>query len=226
MYDVTKYSRDHPGGAEALIEVGGTDATSAYEDVGHSEDAREIMHQYLVGSLAHAADSPKPTAKPKVQLVRRGVSKEQPKKSALSGLTPQLELAAFAVGTIAVVFIARTVGMSTGLNNKIQSGIKSTSGAVNHGGFVSGFLWATTACAALGIMGYRFLSKAMSFDDQFAPYSYPAHMHASTIVRSTNRPAGVLMPQVSSIMMWHARSELTDSLGIPKVSLDPARRAF
>ena len=33
---------DHssPGGADALLEVAGTDATSAYEDVGHSEDAR------------------------------------------------------------------------------------------------------------------------------------------------------------------------------------------
>lgn len=200
MYDVTKYARDHPGGAEALIEVAGTDATSAYEDVGHSEDAREIMHQFLVGSLAEGAGSPKTTAKPKVQLVRRGVSKEQPKKSALSGLAPQLELAAFAVGTIAVVFIARTAGISTGLGSKIQSGAKSTSAAVGHGGFVSGFLWATTACAALGIMGYRYLSKAMAFDDN-APGNFPAHMHASTIVRSTNRPAGVLMPQVSDTLV-------------------------
>lgn len=38
VYDVREYARDHPGGAEALVEVAGTDATSAYEDVGHSED--------------------------------------------------------------------------------------------------------------------------------------------------------------------------------------------
>ncbi|KAF2170639.1 hypothetical protein M409DRAFT_64304 [Zasmidium cellare ATCC 36951] len=207
VYDVTKYARDHPGGAEALIEVGGTDSTSAYEDVGHSEDAREIMHQFLVGSLAEAADSQTPTAKPKVQLVRRGVSNEQPKKSALSGLTPQIELAAVAVGTIAVVFIARTVGLPS--SNKSHAGSKSASGAESHGGFVSGFLWATTVCAAMGAVGYRYISKAMSFDKQFAPSSFPAHMHASKLVRSTNRPAGVLMPQEYQKFPLIRRDELS-----------------
>lgn len=43
VYDVTEYARDHPGGADTLIEVAGMDATSAYEDVGHSQDANEIM---------------------------------------------------------------------------------------------------------------------------------------------------------------------------------------
>lgn len=210
------------GGAEALIEVAGKDATSAYEDVGHSEDAREIMHQFLVGSLTEAAGSPKATAKPKVQLVRRGVSKEQPKKRAISGLVPQLEFGALAVGAIAVVFIARTAGVSTGLGSKTQSGGKSKSAAVGHGGFVSGFLWATTACAALSIMGHRYLSKAMSFDDN-APGNFPAHMHASTIVRSTNRPAGVLMPQVSGAMARQAKRNLTVLSGIPKIPTDPAR---
>lgn len=33
VYNVTEYSRDHPGGPDALLEVAGTDATSAYEDV-------------------------------------------------------------------------------------------------------------------------------------------------------------------------------------------------
>jgi len=33
VYNVTEYSRDHPGGPDALMEVAGTDATSAYEDV-------------------------------------------------------------------------------------------------------------------------------------------------------------------------------------------------
>lgn len=33
VYNVTEYMRDHPGGPDALLEVAGTDATSAYEDV-------------------------------------------------------------------------------------------------------------------------------------------------------------------------------------------------
>jgi cytochrome b involved in lipid metabolism len=33
VYNVTEYARDHPGGPDTLMEVAGTDATSAYEDV-------------------------------------------------------------------------------------------------------------------------------------------------------------------------------------------------
>lgn len=42
---------EHPGGEEVLIENGGDDATGAFEDVGHSEDARLMLDKYLVGTL-------------------------------------------------------------------------------------------------------------------------------------------------------------------------------
>ncbi|KAH0342558.1 cytochrome b5 reductase-like protein, partial [Aureobasidium melanogenum] len=51
VYDVTKYLEDHPGGAPSLQEVAGQDATAAFEDVGHSSDARETMGQFIVGKL-------------------------------------------------------------------------------------------------------------------------------------------------------------------------------
>ena len=41
----------HPGGEEVLLEQGGGYATEAFEDVGHSTDARELMKQYEVGEL-------------------------------------------------------------------------------------------------------------------------------------------------------------------------------
>ena len=34
VYDVTKFLNTHPGGSEILLEVAGTDATDAFEDVG------------------------------------------------------------------------------------------------------------------------------------------------------------------------------------------------
>ncbi len=34
-----------------LLDVGGEDATEAFEDVGHSDEAREILDGLLVGSL-------------------------------------------------------------------------------------------------------------------------------------------------------------------------------
>jgi len=51
IYDVTKFLEEHPGGEEVLIEQAGRDATEAFEDVGHSSDARELMKQYKIGEL-------------------------------------------------------------------------------------------------------------------------------------------------------------------------------
>jgi Cytochrome b5-like Heme/Steroid binding domain len=39
------------GGEEVLLDVGGQDATEAFEDVGHSDEAREILEGLKVGKL-------------------------------------------------------------------------------------------------------------------------------------------------------------------------------
>jgi hypothetical protein len=47
-------NRLHPtyrGGEEVLLDVGGQDATEAFEDVGHSDEAREILDGLIVGKL-------------------------------------------------------------------------------------------------------------------------------------------------------------------------------
>ena len=49
---MTKYLEDHPGGPDILLEVAGTDATEAFEDIGHSDDAREAMEHLYIGDLA------------------------------------------------------------------------------------------------------------------------------------------------------------------------------
>lgn len=41
----------HSGGEEVMLDVGGQDATEAFEDVGHSDEAREILVGMLVGTL-------------------------------------------------------------------------------------------------------------------------------------------------------------------------------
>ncbi|XP_040568699.1 cytochrome b5 [Lepeophtheirus salmonis] len=52
VYDVSNFLDEHPGGEEVLIENGGMDSTEAFEDVGHSSDAREMMKDYLIGELS------------------------------------------------------------------------------------------------------------------------------------------------------------------------------
>ncbi|KAK7114095.1 cytochrome b5-like [Littorina saxatilis] len=51
VYDVTKFLDEHPGGEEVLLEQAGGDSTEAFEDVGHSTDARDLMKDYLIGDL-------------------------------------------------------------------------------------------------------------------------------------------------------------------------------
>lgn len=51
VYDVTSFMDEHPGGDEVLLAVTGKDATNDFEDIGHSESAREMMEKYLIGEI-------------------------------------------------------------------------------------------------------------------------------------------------------------------------------
>ena len=50
-FSYSKNFFQHPGGEEVLKEQHGKDATNAFEDVGHSNDAREQMIAYEIGQL-------------------------------------------------------------------------------------------------------------------------------------------------------------------------------
>lgn len=51
VYDITKFLNEHPGGSEVIMEVAGQDGSEGFEDVGHSEDARDMLKEYLIGEL-------------------------------------------------------------------------------------------------------------------------------------------------------------------------------
>jgi len=46
------------------MDVGGVDATDSFEDVGHSDEAREILAGLLVGKLKRTPGDPKPKLSP------------------------------------------------------------------------------------------------------------------------------------------------------------------
>jgi cytochrome b involved in lipid metabolism len=52
VYDVTKFMDDHPGGEEVLLEQAGGDATEAFDDIGHSPDAKALQKDYRIGKIA------------------------------------------------------------------------------------------------------------------------------------------------------------------------------
>ncbi|KAH9179655.1 cytochrome b5 [Lactarius sanguifluus] len=51
VYDVTKFIDEHPGGDEVILSEAGKDATEAFEDVGHSDEARALLPGFLVGEF-------------------------------------------------------------------------------------------------------------------------------------------------------------------------------
>lgn len=59
--------RDHPGGVDVLMDTAGKDGTEAYDDVGHSEDADEILASYFVGVAAESKKARKTKAVKLVQ---------------------------------------------------------------------------------------------------------------------------------------------------------------
>jgi cytochrome b5 len=51
VYDVTRFLADHPGGGEVISSLAGSETTSEFEDIGHSDAARRDAAKYFVGLL-------------------------------------------------------------------------------------------------------------------------------------------------------------------------------
>ncbi|KAF9888180.1 hypothetical protein FE257_009175 [Aspergillus nanangensis] len=60
VYDCSSFVDEHPGGEEVLLDVAGQDGTEAFEDVGHSDEAREILDGLLVGTVKRLPGDPAP----------------------------------------------------------------------------------------------------------------------------------------------------------------------
>ncbi|GEQ68550.1 hypothetical protein JCM33374_g2218 [Metschnikowia sp. JCM 33374] len=54
VYDVGNYLDEHPGGEEVIVDCAGEDATEAFDDIGHSDDAHDILKGLLIGKLEGA----------------------------------------------------------------------------------------------------------------------------------------------------------------------------
>ncbi|EXB83850.1 Cytochrome b5, seed isoform [Morus notabilis] len=67
VYNVTEFLEEHPGGDEVLLLAAEKDATDDFEDVGHSDTAREMMEKYYVGKVDVSTLPEKPSYKPPPQ---------------------------------------------------------------------------------------------------------------------------------------------------------------
>jgi len=60
VYNCSQFLDEHPGGEEVLLDVAGQDATEAFEDVGHSDEARETLDKLIIGTLKRQPEDPVP----------------------------------------------------------------------------------------------------------------------------------------------------------------------
>lgn len=60
VYDVGRFLDEHPGGEEVILELAGMDATEGFDQIGHSDDARDLLKTMIVGRLDASASIVKP----------------------------------------------------------------------------------------------------------------------------------------------------------------------
>ncbi len=185
---MTKYLEDHPGGADVLSEAAGTDATEAFDNAGHSEDAFDIMETYQVGALKGYKKKPQRkaiTVTPAPKTAKPAPSKTQSLISKLANL------GFFSLAVTGVYFGARHYGPSTPrwvlsiLNNETpgQHGFGFTKGLLAGAGIF------TIVDALLAQHFARLALQSKSFT------SYPAHMRVPEPVQEdTLLQRGLLDP--------------------------------
>ena len=172
VYDVTKYQEDHPGGKEFLLENAGADATTAYEDIGHSTDAREILENFRIGKVTdddwvdHETKK-MPDVKPKNVHVVNNLPPPKPHNLHLP----------LVAGGLATLIVSIVLG-------------RRFSPDLHHfqtGGFWKGF--ALSSVASMAIAGYTSLWATKNFNVAHKDFqSYPAHVKAkSTSARPSQK---------------------------------------
>ena len=56
VYDGTKFLKEHPGGAESILMVGGQDATEEFNAI-HSSKAKSMLADFMIGQIGNKAEA-------------------------------------------------------------------------------------------------------------------------------------------------------------------------
>ncbi|KAI8809184.1 cytochrome b5 [Cladochytrium replicatum] len=99
VYDITKFLDEHPGGEEVLLEQAGIDATEAFDEIGHSDDAKELLKTYLIGQINSASVKVKPALaqKPAASGGKSKSAQNSGSNGVLFGLIPVAAILAYVV---------------------------------------------------------------------------------------------------------------------------------
>ena len=206
--------RDHPGGADVLYDVAGLDATEAYDEVGHSEDADEIMNTFMIGTVKDAQEIKAP------KKVVRLVQSSTPKKETTTASGSSTGAVALVVGSIAggaaLYFVSQHHLKLQNLLSKLPlpsaPSLQSTPTlALPDGGFFTGFTAATSMCATIGTILAAKLSKITQIESGFT--KYPPHLKSRPMVKADPGLArGFLQPKEYQALPLVKKEQLSPSV--------------
>ncbi|KAI0129936.1 oxidoreductase NAD-binding domain-containing protein [Xylariales sp. AK1849] len=183
VYDISKYLHDHPGGADVIIEAAGVDASEAFDNAGHSEDAFEIMANFRIGKLKGASKraAPKP-----VKVTMASISKPT-SPGRRNNMPKAVGSAVFALGALGIFFAPRLAGGSS--FTILPATLIPKLGWVNAGdsaglrlGFFEGFLIASGVFAIAGSVVSHRLLQLINFESGFM--GCPPHMKLPKIIKA------------------------------------------
>lgn len=132
------------------MEVAGKDASQAYDDAGHSEDAQEIMDAYHVGKLAGGG---KPTATKTVRVVVKNTA--PPTSNATSSTTTAVGATVVSASALTAAILGlRRIDLSA-LSKLLK--VNQIGGSQNAGsvGFAGGFVLASAIALVAGGLAAR-----------------------------------------------------------------------
>ncbi|KAJ5435004.1 hypothetical protein N7491_005599 [Penicillium cf. griseofulvum] len=99
IYNCTVFAKEHPGGEEVLLDLAGQDCTEAFDDVGHSDEARALL------------DDPNPK--------KENPGDPTPKPKASVSVDSSSSASGFGVGLYAVILIGGAIAY--GAYNYLQA---------------------------------------------------------------------------------------------------------
>lgn len=190
---MTKYLHDHPGGADVLVEAAGMDASEAFDNAGHSEDAFEIMEQYRVGRLKGAK---KFGAQPVKVTLQPALAKKAPESKGLA-VSKSLAASAVAAGALGGLVYAASLSnqeiVPASMLQHLQALAAPLGGALGGSkrqgglGFFEGVLAASAVFAVAGTMASHEFAKMTDFHANI--FANPIHMR----MPKSPRPDPLLM---------------------------------
>jgi len=206
--------RDHPGGADVLYDVAGADATEAYEEVGHSEDADEILQTLLIGTVKGAQETQAP------KKVVRLVQPTTPKKETIIASGSSARAVALVVGSMTggvVLYFASQHHLKLQISLPKLSlpsvpSLQSTStSALPQGGFFTGIAAATSVCTTIGAILAAKLSEITQIESGFT--KYPPHFKSRPMVKADPGLArGFLQPKEYQALPLVKKEQLSPSV--------------